>query len=519
MKRTSNIILALFCSMLCTLTLAAFAEAVHVPLTFTESELAWLAAHKGAPVKVRISRQYPPFESYDKNHYQGIAVDYLDKTFGALGIKYEPAADMTWAEALERVKRHDGVDVIAVITNTEERAAHLIFTRDYLDFPQVIFTRKEAEFISGVGSLSGRTVAVENSYIMHDWLLRDVPGIKFMIVQNTEDALKAVSSNKADAYVGNLAVGQFYLEKKGLVNLKVAAPTPYAEDKLAMAVRDDWPAMAHMLDKAIGSLSHEEQAAISNNWLTFRHEYGITLGDVLKWLGMIGLVAGIAIAWGMRLNRTVKGRTNELQRMLDEKEVLLAEVHHRVKNNMALISSFLNLQSFILKDDKVTRALKECRYRIKAMALVHESLYKSDNFKAVNVRDYVTRLVNDLLKGHGYADNAIRVTLDLDDVNINLNTLIPLGLVMNEIVTNSLKYAYKDHPEPALTISLKVEGQNKTILMISDNGPGMPEEDEIAKAPTLGTRIIGSLVTQIDGAMRIERTGGTKYIITFKLDR
>lgn len=282
-------------------------------LTLSEKE--WLSHHP--VIRVRISPGYPPFEFYENGTFQGIEVDYLTIIGRRLGVEFRPVfAEITWAEALDRFRDRDGVDMILGITHTAEREEFAVFTDDYVSFPQVVFSRKDSPFISGVKDLDGMKVAMERGYVMRDWLSRDVPGIRFVDVDRSGEALDAVATGQADAYVGSLAVGSYFIEKKGLVSLKVAAPTPYGVDAMAMAIRKDWPELALLINRALRSMSEDDHRAIRTRWLSLRYEHGLNVRDVVTWTVTI-IVA--AMFWIIPLRVMVKRRTTELQKEVQQR--------------------------------------------------------------------------------------------------------------------------------------------------------------------------------------------------------
>ncbi len=278
-------------------------------IVLTDAEKSWLAAHR--TVRVRIGDGYPPFEFFSDNRYQGMAYEYLTLVGKRLGIDFQPVTGPSWPEALSQLKEKRGIDLILCITHTAERESSIVFTKDYLSFPQMIFSVKDGHFISGIIDLAGRVIAVERGFVMKEWLQRDIPGVRLLEVNTPAEALEAVSTSKADAYIQNLAVGTYLIDKKGLVNIKVAAPaSPYEDDRLAMGVRNDWPELARLIDKALASITPEEHQTIRNNWLSLRIEHGIRLLDVIKWSG---LIASFAMVWILLLRRAVKVRTAALQ--------------------------------------------------------------------------------------------------------------------------------------------------------------------------------------------------------------
>ena len=207
---------------------------------------------------------------------------------------------------------------------------------------------------------------------------------------------------------------------------------------------------------------------------------------------------------------------DKITQSLKEKEILLKEVHHRVKNNMQVISSILNLQSSYVSDAYALNLLKECQNRIKSMAFIHESLYQTKNFESVNFSEYVTTLTKNLV--HTYSVNAkkIKLILTLDKLFLNLDTSIPCGLILNEIISNSLKYAFPDNRDGIIFVTLK-SNKNKVELEAGDNGIGIPLSIDLKQSQTLGLQLVDSLVEQINGTVILDRTKGTKFKIEFKL--
>lgn len=204
----------------------------------------------------------------------------------------------------------------------------------------------------------------------------------------------------------------------------------------------------------------------------------------------------------------------EIQKSLAEKEVLLREIHHRVKNNMQIISSLLNLQIQYEDLDGTAGVLKESQGRVKSMAMVHEKLYQSDSFSKINFKDYITNLLSEIFYSYGIERGSIGWELDVEDINIGIDTVIPLGLIVNELVTNSVKYAF---PQGEGTITINLKSLSEQIkLNITDDGIGLPKNIDIENTKTLGLQLVNSLVNQIDGNIEMDRSHGTGFKITFK---
>ena len=215
-------------------------------------------------------------------------------------------------------------------------------------------------------------------------------------------------------------------------------------------------------------------------------------------------------------NVTEKKENNkEILNSLREKEVLLKEVHHRVKNNLQVISSILNLQSSHIKDEKVLSVLDESQNRIKSMSLIHENLYQTNDFASVNFSEYIKNLVKNLIHSYQVYDIKINLIFDFKDIKLDLDHAIPCGLIVNEIVSNTLKYAFIGRKEGSIFLSIKKQ-KNTYYLEIGDDGIGLPNGIDIENTETLGLQLVCSLVEQINGTLKLKDEKGTRYLIIFE---
>ena len=265
-------------------------------------------------VRVRIGN-LPPF-MLTEGKVQGIAIDYLTHIFNLNGIKitYIHESDVTWPEALEYIKQHEVVDLVPTAKITDERKKEMLFTDEYIFAPWVIFTRTDSDFLSSIDDLNGKTVSVEEGFVMHAKLEQDYPGIKLKVVparlkDSTIIPVKDLSTGLVDAYIGNLLSTTYTIQTKGYTNVKVAAPTPFDNHNQAMAIRSDWPELVSIINKTLGSMTPEEHTAIRNKWLSIRYEYGIDKTYVLKWvLGVMAVavcIIGFVLIWNKRLKTEV----------------------------------------------------------------------------------------------------------------------------------------------------------------------------------------------------------------------
>ncbi len=208
-----------------------------------------------------------------------------------------------------------------------------------------------------------------------------------------------------------------------------------------------------------------------------------------------------------------KQMEEQIRASLREKEVLLRELHHRVKNNLQVVSSLLSLQSDDITDTGALRLIQEAKQRVMAMALVHDQLYKSADLARVDLGRYVQEMAQHLIRTYATVPDAISLQVDTADVTLDINTAIPCGLIINELVTNSLKHAFPGGRKGGISITLRKQGDGQLMLTVSDNGVAFPEDLDFRKTSTLGMQLVVSLVGQLKGAIDMDRQKGTKWEI------
>ncbi|MFQ5713816.1 MAG: ammonium transporter [Candidatus Scalinduaceae bacterium] len=218
--------------------------------------------------------------------------------------------------------------------------------------------------------------------------------------------------------------------------------------------------------------------------------------------------------WVMDALQKVTAKT---EASLKEKEVLLREIHHRVKNNMQVISSLIRLQSRNVKDEQQIEMLKESQNRIKAMALIHEKLYRSKDLANIDFNDYIKNLVNDLFLSYKASTGKVTLKMNIETVSFGIDTAIPCGLIINELVSNSLKYAFPEGKDGEIKISLRTLDEGDIELIVSDNGVGIPKDLDFRNTESLGLRLITNLAeTQLQGKVELNRNKGTEFQIKYK---
>ncbi|MBE9228804.1 PAS domain-containing protein [Phormidium sp. LEGE 05292] len=212
-----------------------------------------------------------------------------------------------------------------------------------------------------------------------------------------------------------------------------------------------------------------------------------------------------------------KQAEQELKASLQEKDVLLKEIHHRVKNNLQLISSLLKLQSEYIKDAEVISLLNDSYNRVRSMALIHEKLYQSQGIAQIDAADYIRSLAFNLIASHTQMSERIDFDIQVEPIFFDVDTAIPCGLIINELICNSLKYAFPNQSIGKITIKLVVRKNQFIMLEVADNGIGLPPGFNIETSESLGFQLVNNLTNQLDGNIAIDSLYGTFFRITFPL--
>ena len=250
----------------------------------------------------------------------------------------------TWAEVIDKTQLRD-LDVLCAVMPTEAREKYMIFTEPYITSPEMIFTRKDAPFIGGVNDLRGKTIALKERSYIQERLENRYPFLEFKLYDTTRDALLAVSTGDADAYINTLAHGSYVISANNVTNVVVAAPMDGIIDGISFAVRNDWPILHSILSKALSTITEDEAAELRSKWITVRFEHGAEARQILFWsvVGFIVLVTItiIAVVW----NRTLKYEIHRRQ----EVEASLVEAKEQAESADRLKSAFLASMSHELR--------------------------------------------------------------------------------------------------------------------------------------------------------------------------
>jgi two-component sensor histidine kinase len=225
------------------------------------------------------------------------------------------------------------------------------------------------------------------------------------------------------------------------------------------------------------------------------------------WIWGLAIIITLMAAIGVLLYLGYR----QSQRNKNRVETLLKELHHRVKNNLQILSSIINLQSQGIKDENALLAIRSNESRVNTMALIHKKLYRPDGNNAIDMKEYTEELVQFLIQTYGFEKNTIDFVLKSESIYLDVDVAIPVGLIINEVVSNALKYAYIGHKNPMLEIHLQILEKHDLAVIVSDNGPGITDAVRSESSRSFGLRMVQTLTKELKGKLNIETHGGTTF--------
>jgi PAS domain S-box-containing protein len=300
------------------------------------------------------------------------------------------------------------------------------------------------------------------------------------------------------------------------VNRTAGEMTGYSEEEL---LSRPFPEFIHPDDRIMVVDRYLQRLAGEKDNPRYPFRLLTRLGEV-KWVE----IGTVLIEWDTRpatlnflTDITARHKTDEAnQAAFREKEVMLREIHNRVNNNMQIISSLLNLQAGNLADENSRRILKEGLLRIRSMAIVHEKLYKSPDLSKIDFADYVQSLADHLFHFFQIEAGRIRLEADLEAIELDINSAVPCGLLVNELLSNSLKHAFPVGKEGVLAIRLRRRPDGAVEIRVADNGIGLPEDVNMEQPERIGLQIVTLLIGQLGGTIELARENGTAFTVIFR---
>jgi PAS domain S-box-containing protein len=398
--------------------------------------------------------------------------------------------------------------------------------RMYEDFNRIYKTGKPAELVNyEIVRMDGSKRILELSVTLK--MSDDGGPIGFRgVVRDVTDRKAAEeeirkSEEKYRAIIENIREGYFEIDLVGNItffNDSTCRVLGYSPDELMGMNNREYttPETADKAYRAFNQIYRTGNPGEIEDYEIIRKDGSVRVLEVTATLMRDGKLLPIGFRGVIRDVTDRKHAEEQIRQSLKEKEIMLQEIHHRVKNNMQVISSMLSLQSRHIDDERARELFEDSRSRIRSMSLIHEKLYLSEDISRIDCADYLRSLTNYLSQIYWVDQDIIRFTLDVDEVFFPIETATPFGLLANELVSNSLKHAFPEGRKGDIHIGLHSADGGTYVFIVSDNGIGMPADLDFRKTETLGLQLVDTLVTQLDASVEIERNGGTTFRITFE---
>ncbi len=489
---------------------------------FTEEEKKWIKEHP--TIKYGYEPDWPPYEIYKNGEYTGIVGEYVLILERETGIDFQPIPNTSWERSLDQLKTGE-INFVPSCAITDSRKEFLDFTTTIVSDPLVIVTRKDSKFVGGLSYLQSKTIALPKNYYTVEMIQRDFPTITILQKNKITECLNSVSTGESSAFVGSLGVVSYYINHHGYTNLKIASPTKYDNVAIGMAVTKDWTILRDIAQKVIDRIPTQEHNDIRQKWISVRYEYGVTQKRFKTYI-IIGIVVILTMAlifflWNRSLKRQIEKRKQAehelsqsmaaIKKQSEERKLLLQEIHHRVKNNLQIISSMLKLQAANCEENNIPFDFNRTIDRINAISLIHEMIYKSENISVQNIEDYLTSLINEIIGSH--SDKQITTNISSKAVQLNLKTFVPIAIIVNELVLNSIKHGFKQRSSGSIDLKLSSQGDDLKIHYKDD---GAWQSSSVV-SNGFGTSLIDIFTEQLEGSYTLENNNGTSYMFNLKI--
>lgn len=549
MKNAKRILLCLAISLLLTgLSFSAagaggaMLKATGEAIDFTQAEKDFIAAHP--EIRLGVDPEFIPYEFIDTDgEYKGIAADYIDLICQKTGLKMTVAKNLTWSEAYEKAVEKD-LDVLPCVSKTREREKYFLFSDAYQTFQRVIFVKEDYDAVKSLEDLSGKTVAVQTNSSHHSYL-SSYSSIRLSLYPTVEEALQAVSDGKETAFVGNLATSGYLIKSNGITNLKYIPIAAEEPQSLYFAVRNDWPELVSIINKALAGIGQEEKIAISNKWIGL--EKHIDYSEIIRIAGIIGAVVAlifiVSFFWILRLRKEIAMRKKtqaELQIAKEEadranqiKSLFLARMSHEIRTPLNAITGM----AYLIKKTEVTHTqsnyLEKLTQAAKNMLGILNDILDFSKIEAGKISierisfDLDTVLQNVInIASVKVKEQGIDLLMekDPDMPNYYFGDPVRIEQILINLVNNAVKFTEKGWVSLSIrTVSVKDNIQTLEFS-VKDTGIGMQKEqisrlfvpfdqgdDSISRrfgGTGLGLSIVKNLTDLMGGDINVESVEG-----------
>ncbi|MBT3877160.1 MAG: transporter substrate-binding domain-containing protein [Nitrospina sp.] len=497
--------------LLCGPTLASGIEpAQEMEVNLSEEEKKWLQAHP--EIRLSPDPDFLPIEYIDESgKHVGIAADYIALLQKKLKVEFKTLKFKSWTEVLEKTRNRES-DMWGAATPTPQRREYMLFTKPFLELPAVIIVRKKVDRSLTLEDLKGMKVGVIAGYGIHDHIVNNYPDLQLDPVENISAGLNKVSFGMIDAMVANIALASFYIEKGGLTNLRVAGESGFIY-RLALAIRNDWPELGSILDKALLQITSKERKSIYRKWVSLEQGVWARIKNIVISIGVVLFITGVItiLYWNRSLKSQVQKRTQEinkknveLQELNELKNKFLGIAAHDLRNPLTSVMGFTDL---ILEMDLDEQEKRKYIVTINQVGgqmlnlindLLDVSVIESGKFEMVLRPENLKEVIENRIQLINLIAQAkqIQIKAELDDVPaIELDTE-RISQVLDNLLSNAIKFSKSG---TTILVSLN-SSDNKINFYVRDEGPGIPEQElgklfapfeKLSNSPTGGEKSTG----------------------------
>jgi len=460
-------------------------------LELTEAQKLWLKDHP--VIRLASDIAWPPFESVDKDgQYLGIAADYMGLVEQKLGIRFEVEKNKPWPEVVKAVKTRQ-LDVFSCVAETEERLEYVNFTRPYLSFPMVMVTTDNIHHIDGISGLENLTIGVVKSYATHEYLKANHPELTLNLVNSTEEGLKAVSQERMDVFIDNIASATTIIQTTGLTNLKISGEMPLRYE-LGMAVRKDWPEFIPILQRALDSISNEQRKEIHNKWIEVRYDYGFDYSLFWKSPALFAIIFGLLYFYIRKLSREITQRKqaqqaaikalNEADKANQAKSEFLSVMSHELRTPLTSIKGAISMLSsgkIIDLPENAQEMLAIADRNSNRLILLINDILDIEKLLAGKMTFHKEKLIIRDLIDLAVADIQAYAKPFGVSFKVKMHECADVSVIADEnrlmqVLSNFLSNAIKYSPQDASVLISAQCKDHKVRISVTDQGKGVPTD-------------------------------------------
>lgn len=449
------------------------------------------------------------------NNDIGIAISYHSLAISHRTLNQLDSAQMYIDLALELYSKHDNVLGMSQANIQKGRIYDALELYDEAE----IFLQKGYALAMKTGNQKDIAIGASNLTALYIRMQKPEQALKYLVEITKINAFQNDLNNQHNLYIlksdyydliGKPDSALFYY-KRG-IDLRDSI---FSRDKDKQIIYDQYEFQlreASIKDSIAHKTELEKEQIKLENANARAHSDRMKRNYLLTGTALLSVLAVILLL----LSRSRKRINAKLNQSLNERDILLKEIHHRVKNNLQIVSSLLSLQSQGTEGKSAKEILIMSQNRIQSMALIHEKLYQSDTLSEINFKEYIEHLIEHISQSFGLKEKEIQIRITGEDLAMDIDRLVPCGLIINELITNSVKHAFEETQQGLITVESKKNGDQCTIL-IRDNGIGLPENFNLNQSRSLGMRLASGLCKQLKSDLKFESVNGTTFSFTFSL--